>query len=71
MRVAPDELAFQAVSAWNDIGGHRKAGRSEMTKEPVFNEAFKDNLLGVRTREDYSRMRRILSRGFSAATMQK
>ncbi|KAI4270680.1 MAG: hypothetical protein L6R38_007045 [Xanthoria sp. 2 TBL-2021] len=42
-----------------------------MTKEPVFNEAFKTNLLGVRTREDHSRMRRILSRGFSAATMQR
>ena len=71
VRVAPDELAFQAVSAWTDIGGHRKAGQLEMTKEPVFNEAFKDNLLGVRSREDHSRMRRILSRGFSAATMQK
>ncbi|KAL8816734.1 MAG: hypothetical protein Q9223_004302 [Gallowayella weberi] len=71
VRVAPDELAFQSVFAWTDIGGHRKAGQSEMTKEPIFNEAFKDNLLGVRTREDHSRMRRILSRGFSAATMQK
>ncbi|KAL8676291.1 MAG: hypothetical protein Q9186_007178 [Xanthomendoza sp. 1 TL-2023] len=71
VRVAPDELAFQSVSAWTDIGGHRKIGQLEMTKEPVFNEAFKDNLLGVRTREDHSRMRRILSRGFSAATMQK
>lgn len=42
-----------------------------MGKEPVFNEAFKDNLLGVRNREDHSRMRRILSRGFSTSTMQK
>ena len=71
VRVAPDELAFQSVSAWNDIGGHRKLGQPEMGKEPVFNEAFKDNLLGVRSREDHSRMRRILSRGFSASTMQK
>nr|ACD39760.1 cytochrome P450 [Hypomyces subiculosus] len=71
LRIAPDELAFQSVSAWNDIGGHRKPGQPEMTKEPIFNEAFKDNLLGVTTREDHSRMRRILSRGFSAATFQK
>jgi hypothetical protein len=60
VRVAPDELAFQSVSAWTDLGGHRKFGELEMTKEPVFNEAFKDNLLGVRKREDHSRMRRIL-----------
>ncbi len=71
VRVAPDELAFQSVSAWTEIGGHAKLGQAEMTKEPVFNEAFKDNLLGVRKREDHGRMRRILSRGFSAATMQK
>ncbi|CAO2653514.1 Nn.00g029250.m01.CDS01 [Neocucurbitaria sp. VM-36] len=71
VRVAPDELAFQSVSAWNDIGGHRKSGQLEMGKEPVFNEAFKDNLLGVRNREDHGRMRRILSRGFSASAMQK
>ena len=71
VRVAPDELAFQSVSAWTDIGGHRKAGQSEMAKEPVFNEPFKDTLLGVQTREDHTRMRRILSRGFSSATMQK
>lgn len=42
-----------------------------MGKEPVFNEAFKDNLLGVRNREDHGRMRRVLSRGFSASTLQK
>ncbi|KAF2273806.1 cytochrome P450 [Westerdykella ornata] len=71
VRIAPDELAFQSISAWTDIGGHRKLGQPEMTKEPVFNEAFKDNLLGVTKREDHSRMRRILSRGFSASTMQK
>lgn len=71
MRIAPDELAFQAVSAWTDIGGHRKSGEAEMLKEPVLNEAFKDNLLGVQKREDHSRMRRILSRGFSASTLQK
>lgn len=71
VRVAPDELAFQAVSAWNEIGGHRRHGQAEMGKEPIFNEAFKDNLLGVRSREDHSRMRRILSRGFSASTFQK
>ncbi|OBT63958.1 hypothetical protein VE03_05919 [Pseudogymnoascus sp. 23342-1-I1] len=71
VRVAPDELAFQSVSAWTDIGGHRKLGQAEMSKEPIFNEAFKDNLLGVRKREDHGRMRRILSRGFSASTMQK
>lgn len=71
VRVAPDELAFQSVAAWNDIGGHRKQGAPEMIKEPVFNEAFKDNLLGVRKREDHGRMRRILSRGFAASTMQK
>ena len=71
VRIAPNELAFQSVSAWTDIGGHRKAGQAEMTKEPVFNEAFKDNLLGVRNREDHGRMRRILSRGFSASTLQK
>lgn len=71
VRVAPDELAFQSVSAWTDIGGHRKLGQAEMTKEPIFNEAFKDNLLGVRKREDHGRMRRILSRGFSASTLQR
>jgi hypothetical protein len=46
LRIAPDELAFQSVSAWTDIGGHRKLGQAEMTKEPVFNEAFKEQFTG-------------------------
>lgn len=71
VRIAPNELAFQSVSAWTEIGGHRKQGEMEMGKEPIFNEAFKDNLLGVRNREDHSRMRRALSRGFSASVLQK
>ncbi|EFY86111.1 cytochrome P450 [Metarhizium acridum CQMa 102] len=71
VRIAPDELSFQSVSAWHDIGGHRKLGQADMIRDPVFNEPFKDNLLGVWKREDHSRMRKILSRGFSASTFQK
>ncbi|CAG8971040.1 hypothetical protein HYALB_00005278, partial [Hymenoscyphus albidus] len=71
VRIAPDDLAFQSISAWTDIGGHRRNGLAEMRKQPVFNETFKDNLLGVGPREDHSRMRRILSRGFAASTLQR
>ncbi|KAF6839218.1 cytochrome p450 [Colletotrichum plurivorum] len=36
VRVAPDELAFNNVSAWKDIMGHRTQGAAEFEKDPKF-----------------------------------
>ncbi|CAG9986847.1 unnamed protein product [Clonostachys byssicola] len=68
VRIAPNELSYTNVEAWNDIFGHRKASQEEHIKDPVFTAPFKGNIIGA-DRNDHRRMRRILSHAFSASTM--
>ncbi|KAF2096875.1 cytochrome P450 [Rhizodiscina lignyota] len=70
VRIAPDEITFQSITARTEIAGHRKVGEPEMIKEPVFNESFRNNIIGA-SRDDHARMRKILARGFAASTLQR
>ncbi|KAH7142088.1 cytochrome P450 [Dactylonectria macrodidyma] len=68
VRVAPDELSFNSPEAWNDIMGHRKRGQEEYGKDPDFWKSQKHSVISA-NRENHSRMRRVLSHGFSAQAM--
>jgi cytochrome P450 len=69
VRVAPNRLSFTHPDAWNDIRGHRKSGREEHGKDPHFYSLSRNNIVGS-SRADHTRLRRILSHGFSAKSMQ-
>ncbi|KPM43740.1 Isotrichodermin C-15 hydroxylase [Neonectria ditissima] len=70
VRVAPNQLSFQNADAWKDIMGHKKGvGTGENGKDPVFYSKNWGDIIGS-YREDHSRMRRILSHGFSTQSMQ-
>jgi cytochrome P450 len=69
VRVGPNRLSFTHPDAWHAIRGHRKAGRGEHGKDPVFYAVSRGNILGA-SRADHARFRRILAHGFSAKSMQ-
>lgn len=64
VRIADNELSFILPEAWKDNNGHRSGGRPENTKEPLAILGNEHNLFGANL-EDHSRMRRVLSHGFS------
>ncbi|KAK7725233.1 hypothetical protein SLS63_008230 [Diaporthe eres] len=64
VRIADNELSFILPEAWKDRNGHRSGGRLENTKEPLAILGNEHNLFGANL-EDHSRMRRVLSHGFS------
>ncbi|KAH7035828.1 cytochrome P450 [Microdochium trichocladiopsis] len=68
VRIAPDELSFLDEAAWEDIMGHRKRGEGENGKDPEFFKTISHSVIAS-GREDHSRMRRILSHGFSTRSM--
>ena len=69
VRVAPDELSYIVPEAWEDIMGRYKPGqRNENPKAPWY-AGPKDNAIVGAAREDHTRMRRLLSNGFSASAM--
>ncbi|KAK7409281.1 hypothetical protein QQX98_008521 [Neonectria punicea] len=70
VRVAPDQLSFQNPDAWKEIMGHKKGvGNGENGKDKTFYFQTWGDIIGSE-REDHSRMRRILSHGFSSQSMQ-
>lgn len=64
VRIANNELSFILPEAWKDNNGHRSGGRPENTKEPLAILGNEHNLFGANL-DDHSRMRRVLSHGFS------
>lgn len=69
VRIGPNELSFQAPEAWKDIMGHR-SGQQECGKHISFYESPpRQNSIITANREDHSKMRRVLSHGFSAQSM--
>lgn len=68
IRIAPNELSFVDPKAWDDIMGHRKHGQGENGKDPIPWKSQKYSVISA-NRENHARMRRSLSRGFSAASM--
>ncbi|KAK1671248.1 cytochrome P450 [Colletotrichum godetiae] len=69
VRIADNELSFIYPDAWKDNNGHRKGGVPENTKEPLAILGNEHNLFGANL-EDHSRMRRVLSHGFSMQAMK-
>ncbi|KXH50180.1 cytochrome P450 [Colletotrichum simmondsii] len=69
VRIAENELSFIYPDAWKDSNGHRKGGVPENTKEPLAILGNEHNLFGANL-EDHSRMRRVLSHGFSMHAMK-
>lgn len=68
VRIADNELSFNLPDAWKDNNGHRAGGRLENTKEASAVVGNEHNLFGANL-EDHSRMRRVLSHGFSMKAM--
>lgn len=68
VRIADNELSFILADAWKDNNGHRSAGRLENPKEPMAVLGNEHNLFGANL-EDHTRMRRVLSHGFSMKAM--
>ncbi|KAI8290849.1 Trichothecene C-15 hydroxylase [Colletotrichum sp. SAR 10_98] len=64
VRIADNELSFIHPDAWKDSNGHRKGSKPENVKEPLATVGNEHNLFGA-SLEDHSRMRRVLSHGFS------
>lgn len=64
VRIAHNELSIIDPDAWKDIFGHRSGGKLENTKEPLSVLGNEHNLFGANL-ADHSRMRRVLSHGFS------
>ncbi|KAF4466375.1 cytochrome P450 [Fusarium albosuccineum] len=71
VRVAPNQLSFGYPEAWNDIMGHRKRGQAENGKDPDFWRGDDPYTLVGSNRERHSRLRKILSHGFSAQAMME
>lgn len=71
VRVAPDELSFQAADAWKDIYGHR-AGRPDWEKDRRFYPlGFEEShSIFQANNEDHSRVRRLISTGFSDGALR-
>lgn len=68
VRLSSNELAFNTVTAWHDIYGHRN-GRRDLNKDPIHVGAV-DPMPGVSTismadQENHARQRKALSHGFS------
>lgn len=69
VRLGPNELSYIAPQAWEDIMGRHKAGqRNENPKAPWYCSPKNKDIIGA-SREDHTRMRRLLANGFSASAM--
>lgn len=69
VRVAPTQVSFTDPRAWKDTMGHRRAGKLENVRDPVFYNLAKGGIIGPISSEEHGRQRRILSHGFSAQAM--
>ena len=69
VRLGPNELSYIAPQAWEDIMGRHKAGqRNENPKAPRYCSPKTKDIIGA-SREDHTRMRRLLANGFSASAV--
>ncbi|KAH8655306.1 cytochrome P450 [Xylariales sp. PMI_506] len=68
VRIGPNELSYAQPEAWESIMGHRKHGHVENLKDPNYISSSSHHIVGAGT-QDHSRMRRLMSHGFSAGSM--
>jgi cytochrome P450 len=71
VRVAPNQLSFGYPEAWDDVMGHRKRGQAENGKDADFWIGDDKLTLVGSDRERHSRLRKIMSHGFSAQAMME
>ncbi|CAH0038772.1 unnamed protein product [Clonostachys solani] len=70
VRISPDEVSAIGENVWDELVGHRKLGAPENGKDPqIFSVVAKNSVLNA-NREDHARLRRTLSHGFSALTIE-
>lgn len=70
VRLAPDELSFLTPRAWDDVMGHRKVGQAENGKEECYSGSMGNSIVASK-RNEHTRLRRVLSHGFSSKSMLK
>ncbi|KAF9873229.1 hypothetical protein CkaCkLH20_09392 [Colletotrichum karsti] len=68
VRVGPNELSFNGPDAWQSIMGHRKSGEAENGKAAFY--AVPPLITGL-NRTNHSRVRRLMSHGFSSAALRE
>lgn len=68
VRVGPNELSFIKPEAWTAVMGHRRPGQAENGKALYYRNDQIHSIVGA-DRQDHTRMRRLLSHGFSTASM--
>jgi cytochrome P450 len=70
VRVGPSQLSFQHADAWKEVMGHKKGiDNEENGKDKTFYAKNWGNVVAS-DRNDHARMRRVLSHGFSAQSME-
>ncbi|KAK7999076.1 hypothetical protein PG991_014751 [Apiospora marii] len=69
VRLSPDSVSCSHPDAIHQLQGHRKGGKPENPKDDHVILQFKDDIVGVKSREEHSRLRRVMSHGFSAQAM--
>lgn len=71
VRIAPDELSYIDADAWDDIMGRPLSDRRDKNaKAPWYLHPDSKDILGA-SYEDHTRMRRLMSNGFSTKAMQE
>lgn len=69
IRLAPNKLSYINPDAVKEIKGHRKLNQDENGKDPDFFYYVRSSIIAA-PRDAHSRVRKALSHGFSAKTMQ-
>lgn len=72
VRIAPNEVSFTAPQVWKDIMARPNHHENENRKDPVFFSCVASHGSLIHAdRQDHSRMRSVVSHGFSAQSMMK
>ncbi|KAM7187771.1 hypothetical protein V8F20_010828 [Naviculisporaceae sp. PSN 640] len=70
VRLAPNKLSYINPDAYKEIKGHRKLNQDENGKDPDFFYFVRSSIIAA-PRDAHSKVRKALSHGFSARTMQE
>ena len=73
VRIGPNEVSYNSSDAWKDIYGHRIGGKKSFIKDPEHSGPAKSGYSSIISvdDDDHSRMRRILSHGFSDKALKE
>lgn len=72
VRIAPNELSIDGSIGWEDIYGHKKAGKLEFLKDPLFYQGVgvpgAQHILGA-DKETHRRQRQLMGHAFSDSAL--